>query len=140
MLNYASHIDPAIPLQASVGALATFSGLGLASIFNYRSRTFLYMGGAIASLSMMVLMASFAGSIAGSRRIMDLTTFGSFLLTLMYTLYDTQMALAASQQGMEDVVSHAMAFYFNLFRMFTFILRKLSEREEDNQRKNRRRY
>eukprot|EP00915_Cephaloidophora_sp_WS-2016_P002886 GHVH01003921.1.p1 GENE.GHVH01003921.1~~GHVH01003921.1.p1 ORF type:complete len:255 (+),score=36.10 GHVH01003921.1:98-862(+) len=132
LIEMVNIIDPGLVNLAALASLAVFVSLSFASILNFKSRTFLYLGSSIASFAFYLSLVQLANWWFNSKMVFDITSLASFGLTLLYTLYDTQVALASVEMGREDVVGHSLMFYFNLVHTFMHILTKLAESKNDD--------
>jgi len=139
LLELADFIDPSMVKTSALASIAGFTSLSVAAVLNFKSRTFLLMASTIGSLTLFLASVSFMNYFMRSKMIIDLMSLAQFGMTLLYTLFDTQVALASVEHNRTDYVSHALQFFINLFRMFVFVLEQLIKKSDSSEEENPRR-
>jgi len=137
-IQMADYIDPSMVQTAALASIAGFTSLSLAAVLNFKSRTFLMMATTIGSLTMFIASVSLMNYFMRSRIVIDLINLAQFGMTILYTLFDTQVALASVEHNRTDYVSHALQFFMNLIKIFLFILEQLMKKNNDNDDDSRR--
>jgi FtsH-binding integral membrane protein len=59
------------------------------------------------------------------------------LTACLYVIYDTQLIIEKAEHGDNDVISHTMLLFIDLFDLFVKILQILIKLKEENERDKR---
>ena len=105
----------------SAGAFGSFSAV---SLFSQR-RSFLFLGGIIASMAQAMMLYHLVGWMMGG------SAFGlgylmcTLFMTCLWIIFDTQVIVEQAERGNRNVAAHTLKLFMDLFRLFIEILRIL---------------
>ena len=121
-------------LLCTAMAFGSFSALSLFS----KRRSYLFLGGIIATLVQCLFLYRIIGMMTGFGSFgLAYLMFGLFVACL-YIIYDTQLIIERAERGDKDVPSHTMMLFIDLFDLFLKIVRilqALNEKEDDRRRR-----
>jgi FtsH-binding integral membrane protein len=121
-LHIIMEFEPQILVQALLYTSAAFTSFSLISLMSKR-RSFLFLGGIIASLIQGMIIYRLVSWIFGYQAFSNLAYLMFGLLTAcLYIIYDTQMIIERAELGDKDVITHAMTLFIDLFDLFIRIL------------------
>lgn len=136
LLKFARVMYPGLQETALFGSLAIFGCFTLAAVFA-RRRSWLFLGGALSSMTIFWSLMRLFNWYAGIALIHDMTLYFGLLTFLGYTLYDTQLMIEKFYAGQRDVVTHALELYIDFFHVFVKILVIMMD-NQDRKRKSQR--
>lgn len=132
LLDLVIRINPAIVVTAFAGTSGIFACFTVSALLAKR-RTYLYLGGVLSSVSMILLVTLFIG--VHSLAAFKLYLYAATALTLGFILYDTQLIIEKYMSGDDDYVIHSVNLFFDFVRLFQQILTILALNDEDKKNK-----
>nr|CAG4717045.1 unnamed protein product [Naegleria fowleri] len=128
IVYYALSIDPNIIFLALLATTVVFVSFSAAALYSER-REFLYLGGVISSLTLVLLI----NSLFYTRFSFNVSLYGGLIMFILYVLYDTQMivekvSIVGSKNA--DAIHHALELFIDFVQLFVRILTLLSEKEK----------
>eukprot|EP00955_Chlamydomonas_euryale_P111696 366083-Chlamydomonas_euryale.AAC.22 len=101
-------------------------------------RSFMYLGGYLASAMMAMLVLRLSGWIFGASALAySVELYGGLLVFSAYILYDTQLIVERASAGEMDFTQHALLLFTDLFAVFVRILIIMLKRSEEDKRRER---
>ena len=135
-INHLTDVNPELVMQAVTYTGAAFTSFSLISLLSKR-RSMLFVGGIIVCLIQGLFFYRIFGWLLGySFYNMTYLMFG-LLTACLYIIYDTQIIIEKAELGDQDVISHTLLLFVDLFDLFIRILKILIElqKNEDNKKK-----
>ncbi|XP_064598061.1 probable Bax inhibitor 1 [Liolophura sinensis] len=129
LMDYVIRLDPSIIPTAFMGTCVIFGSFSLAALF-CRSRTFLYLGGALMSGMMWLFFLSLLNIFLGSQLIFDVTLYLGLLIFCGFVLFDTQLIVEKCRNGDDDFIWHSVDLFLDFINLFRKLLIILSSKEE----------
>lgn len=132
LLDLVIRINPAIVVTAFAGTSGIFACFTVSALLAKR-RTYLYLGGILSSVSMLLLVSLFIGvhSLAAFKFHLYVAT----AMTLGFILYDTQLIIEKYMNGDDDYVIHSVHLFFDFIQLFQQILTILAMNNEEKKNK-----
>jgi len=135
-INSSGHIV----LMATTFTSLIFGSFTLSSLLSDR-RTFIYLGGILASVISMLFWMSFVNAFIGSKLLFTAELYIGLFVFCGYVIYDTQLIIYRATLGSRDVVRHTLDLFVDLIGILIRILQiliKNSEEKENARRRDRR--
>lgn len=134
-INQIGKFAPEILIQASVCTVAVFGSFSAVALFS-KKRSYLFLGGIIASLSSAMFWYSTTCWLLGYSYYggMVYMMTGLFVACL-YIVYDTQLIIMQAESGNKDVPLHTMTLFIDLFDLFVRIVQLLVELQDKKGKK-----
>lgn len=139
MLEIAMHLNPSIIPKALITTCLVFGSFSLSSIFSNHSK-WIYMGGALLSMTSLLLFTSLMNLFIGSYYLYQAQLLLGVILLSVFVMYDTAMIIEKRRMGDTDYILHSMLLFtdfIDLFQKFMTVLMQ-KERSNDRNRSNRR--
>ena len=127
-------VYPELVLQAVLYTATAFTSFTAISMFSKR-RSFLFVGGILASLVQGMIMYRIFGWLFGWQTYNLTYLLFGLLIGCLYIIYDTQMIVERAERGDKDEISHAMILFVDLFELFIRILQILLELQKNEEAK-----
>jgi FtsH-binding integral membrane protein len=131
---YAFH--PEILTQAVLYTATAFTSFSLISVLSKR-RSMLFVGSIIFTLVQGLLLYRLFGWLLGYSYMNMVYLMVGLLTACLYVIYDTQLIIEKAEHGDNDVISHTMLLFIDLFDLFVKILQILIKLKEENERDKR---
>lgn len=123
-------------LSALVSTSLLFMSFSLTAL-NSRRRSWLYLGGTLASaMSIMAWMSLFSWFFGYGKAMFEVELFGGLLLFCGYVIFDTQVIVEKASAGDYDYIRHSVDLFVDLVSIFIRILMIIARNKEED-RKNR---
>lgn len=133
-----AEVDPSILIQAVGCTVCMFGSFSAMALFSKR-RSFLFIGGIIASLTSTLFWYSTVCWMLGYSYYDGMIyMMTGLLVACLYVIFDTQMIIEQAENGEKDVPTHTMTLFIDLFDLFIKIVQLLMELQENNEKKKRR--
>jgi FtsH-binding integral membrane protein len=132
---YAFH--PEILTQAVLYTATAFTSFSLISVFSKR-RSMLFVGSIIVTLVQGLLLYRLFGWLLGYSYMNMVYLMVGLLTACLFVIYDTQLIIEKAEHGDNDVISHTMLLFIDLFDLFVKILQILIKLKEENEEENER--
>lgn len=140
LIGAALGMDAAIVLTAFLGTSALFACFSAAAMVS-RRRSFLYLGGSLASAISILMVTRLATWIFPAARSLAFTAelYGGLAIFMGYVLFDTQVIVEQAFNGQLDHVKHALDLFVDFaaifVRLLVILMQKEQRREESDRRK-----
>ncbi|GBB88443.1 hypothetical protein RclHR1_00150039 [Rhizophagus clarus] len=139
LIDHALNINSSgqIVLMATTITSLIFGSFTISSLLSNK-RTFIYLGGVLASAISALFWMSFINAFIGSRLLFTAELYVGLLIFCGYVIYDTQLIIYRATIGSRDVVRHTLDLFVDLIGIFVrilFILIKNSEEKENGRRR-----
>jgi len=106
---------------AAISTLAVFTAMSLVALFS-RERSYLYLGGMLATGLNVLLFSSFANYFFRSPLFFNVELYFGLILFVGYVVFDTQLIIEKAKCGDEDYFSHALELFLDLLNIFVRLL------------------
>mmetsp|Transcript_19355 Transcript_19355/g.57409 ORF Transcript_19355/g.57409 Transcript_19355/m.57409 type:complete len:259 (-) Transcript_19355:357-1133(-) len=137
LISVALQLSPAALVTAFAATAAVFVSFSLSALVTKR-RSFMYLGGYLASAMMAMLVLRLSGWIFGASALAySVELYGGLLVFSAYILYDTQLIVERASAGEMDFTQHALLLFTDLFAVFVRILIIMLKRSEEDKRRER---
>ena len=130
---FTDFIGKDVIVHSLLGTMAVFLCFTVAAL-SAPSRSFLYLGGILASATSILLWNNLLGSFLGYQSI-TLEIYGGLVVFCGYVVFDTQMMIAKAESGIKDVEGDCLNLWIDLVNLFVRIARVLKEKDEKKKRK-----
>lgn len=140
LISLAIDIDPAIVMTAVLGTITIFGCFSLSAL-TAQKRSWLFLGGFLASATSLLFVLSLVNIFFRSMNIYGIQLYGGLLVFCFYVIFDTQLILEKAELGSRDAIGHALELFIDFIAILVrllIILMKNSERKDDKKRNNRR--
>ncbi|XP_019874165.1 probable Bax inhibitor 1 isoform X2 [Aethina tumida] len=134
LLEHVILVDPSIIVTALIGTSVVFVSFSICSMLSQRG-SWLYLGGSLMSLLMMVSLFSLANIFFGSTMLFQAQIYLGLLAMCGFVLYDTQMIIEKRRNGSKDFVSHSLDLFIDFIGIFKRLLIILTQKEQESQKK-----
>ncbi|CAB4495000.1 hypothetical protein RhiirA5_349804 [Rhizophagus irregularis] len=139
LIDHALNINSSgqIVLLATTFTSLIFGSFSLSSLLSNK-RTFIYLGGILASAVSMLFWMAFFNAFIGSKLLYTAELYLGLFVFCGYVIYDTQLIVYRATLGSRDVVRHTLELFIDLIAIFVrilYILIKNSEEKENGRRK-----
>uniref|UniRef100_A0A1D1XDU4 Putative Bax inhibitor 1 n=1 Tax=Anthurium amnicola TaxID=1678845 RepID=A0A1D1XDU4_9ARAE len=140
LVDHALEIDSSgqIVLMATTFTTLIFGSFTLSSMLSDR-RTFIYLGGILASAISMLFWMSLVNTFIGSKMLFTAELYLGLFVFCGYVIYDTQLIIHRAKIGSRDVVRHTLDLFIDLIGIFVRILYILIKNSEEKENERRRR-
>lgn len=135
LIGFVAAVNPQIIPTALLGTGVVFVCFTLAALYTHK-RTYLYLGGILATGLSVMLALSLANIFVGSRLLYSVELYLGLAVMCGCVLYDTQLIVEKSRRGDDDFVWHCLDLFVDIVQIFRRLLVILAQKEEN---KNRRR-
>ena len=133
-IHHFAAFRPELLLQAILYSAGAFGSFSAVSLFSQR-RSFLFLGGVIATMIQAMCLYSLIGWLMGGPGFGIGYLMCGLLITCLWIIFDTQLIVEQSEGGHRNVAEHTLTLFMNLFRLFIEILRLLEMLDNANKRK-----
>lgn len=142
IIDHALHVDPAIIVSAFLGTAAIFACFTAAALIAKR-RSYMYLGGVLASMMSFMVLTSLINIFFGSSRMNELHLYLGLFIFIGYVLFDTQMIVEKASNGDRDYIWHAIELFIDFveifYRLIIIIMKNQQNSRESKDDKRRRR-
>ena len=134
-INHFAEVKPELLTQAAMYSTTAFGSFSAVSLFSQR-RSFLFLGGIIATMMSCMMMYRLVGWLFGAA-----SGFGlgylmcGLFMTCLWIIFDTQVIVEQSERGYRNVADHTLTLFMDLFQLFIKILQVLNEMDENKKKK-----
>jgi len=135
LIGFVAAVNPQIIPTALLGTGVVFVCFTLAALFTHK-RTYLYLGGILATGMTVMLTLSIANIFMGSRLLYSAELYLGLVVMCGCVLYDTQLIVEKIRRGDDDFIWHCVDLFLDIVAIFRRLLVILAQKEEN---KNRRR-
>ena len=134
-INHFAEVKPELLTQAAMYSTTAFGSFSAVSLFSQR-RSFLFLGGIIATMMSCMMMYRLVGWLFGAASGFGLGYLmcGLFMACL-WIIFDTQVIVEQSERGYRNVADHTLTLFMDLFQLFIKILQVLNEMDENKKKK-----
>lgn len=137
MLELALHLNPSIIPRTLISTCLVFASFSLSSIFSNHSK-WIYMGGALLSMTSLLLFASIMNLFIGSYFIYQAQLLLGAILLCVFIMYDTAMIIEKRRNGDTDYILHSMLLFTDYIDLFQKILVFSIQKERNNRNRSNR--
>ncbi|KXZ55273.1 hypothetical protein GPECTOR_3g41 [Gonium pectorale] len=138
LVGLAVHINPGLVLTAFLGTSAVFVSFTLASLLSAR-RSFLFLGGWLASAVMGLFVLRLGSWLVGSRGLgFEMELYGGLLIFAAYVLLDTQLIVEKAAAGYTDHIKAALDLLVDVLAIFARLLIVLMKNQAQREERRRR--
>lgn len=136
LLDFVIRINPALIMTAFLTTSSIFACFTISALLA-RRRTYLFLGGIISSVMMVMMIFLLFGVGVSSVGGMKVYLYVGVAVTLAFILYDTQVIIEKQVNGDDDFIMHSVDLFLDFFNLFRQLLAILAVNEEDKKRKRR---
>jgi len=134
LIEYAMYVDPSIIVTAFLGAAMIFACFTAAALVAKR-RSYLYLGGTLASITSFMFITSLMNLFFRSNGMMQLHLYLGLFTFIAYVLFDTQMIVEKVSAGDKDHIWHAVELFIDFVEIFYRLVIILMKNQQNAQRK-----
>jgi len=134
LIELAMSIDPSIVVTAFTGTCLIFACF-TASALLARRRSYIYLGGILSSLSLVLLISTFFMRHPSLSQLSGLLYFCT-AITCGYIMYDTQIIVEKHLLGDNDFVFHSIHMIVDFIHLFKNLVLLLSVNEKKKKKNN----
>ncbi|KAI3654245.1 hypothetical protein MP228_000964 [Amoeboaphelidium protococcarum] len=135
LLHMVIFIDEKIVLHAVVCTALVFIGFtGVA--LNAKRRSYLYLGGILASGMSILMWTSLFNMFVRSKMLYTGELYLGLLVFMGYVIFDTQIIIEKAAQGSRDFIGHSVELFADLIAMFIRILIIMLKNNENKRRQS----
>ncbi|CAF1251120.1 unnamed protein product [Adineta steineri] len=138
LINLAINVDPQIVMTAFLMTTIIFVCFTLSALLT-KKRTYLYLGGLLATGSSIMLLLSLMNLFGRSQLIFNINLYFGLAIACGYVLYDTQLIIERANNGDMHYVKHALLLFTDLVDIFVRILIILIKNSTNKEKKNKNR-
>ncbi|CAF1333372.1 unnamed protein product [Adineta steineri] len=138
LINVAINVDPQIVMTAFLMTTIIFVCFTLSALLT-KKRTYLYLGGLLATGSSIMLLLSLMNLFGRSQLIFNINLYFGLAIACGYVLYDTQLIIERANNGDMHYVKHALLLFTDLVDIFVRILIILIKNSTNKEKKNKNR-
>lgn len=132
------HHSGQLVLMATTLTALIFGSFTVSSLLSNK-RTFIYLGGILASAISMLFWVSLINTFIGSKLLFTAELYLGLFMFCGYVIYDTQLIIyRATHFGSRDVVRHTLDLFVDLIGIFVRILSILIKNSEEKESRRRR--
>jgi len=135
LINLALHIDPQIVMTAFLFTTIIFVCFSLSALYTQK-RTYLYLGGLLATGTSVMLLLSLMNIFGRSELIFNINLYLGLGLACGYILYDTQVIVERANNGDMNYVKHALLLFIDMVDLFVRILIILIKNSQNKNKKS----
>jgi len=135
LINLALHVDPQIVMTAFLFTTIIFVCFSLSALYTQK-RTYLYLGGLLATGTSIMLLLSIMNIFGRSQLIFDINLYLGLAIACGYILYDTQLIVERANNGDMNYVKHALHLFIDMVDLFVRILIILLKNSQKKEKKN----
>uniref|UniRef100_A0A7S3VH78 Bax inhibitor 1 n=1 Tax=Dunaliella tertiolecta TaxID=3047 RepID=A0A7S3VH78_DUNTE len=139
LLELANIVDPSIVITGILCTAAIFACFTISALSTPR-RTYMFLGGYLASATLGLFLISLSRSFFPSSAAFGLELYLGLLVFAGYVLFDTQVIVEKAAGGDSDHLKHAVLLLtdvINLFVRIVIILMRNQQKREDDKKKQR---
>merc|ERR1719331_454999 len=125
---------PDVVLRALAASAVCFACFSLAAVFA-RRRSYLYLGAALGTASLYLILVSMFNSLFGSLLAHEVQVYGWLAVFVGYCIFDTQVCVEDFYNGQRDVARHAAQLYVDVVDLFFKLLELLLRKEDSRKRR-----
>jgi len=135
LIGMVAAINPQIVPTALLGTGVVFVCFTLAALFTHK-RTYLYLGGTLATGMTVMLSLSLANIFMGSRLLYSAELYLGLAVMCGCVLYDTQLIVEKSRRGDDDFIWHCLDLFMDIVAIFRRLMIILAQKEDKNRKRN----
>jgi len=135
LINLAIHVDPQIVMTAFLFTTIIFVCFTLSALYTQK-RTYLYLGGFLATGTSIMLVLSLMNIFGRSQLIFNVNLYLGLVIACGYILYDTQLIVERANNGDMNYVKHALLLFIDMVDLFVRILIILLKNSQNKEKKN----
>jgi len=124
LMDHVIDIDPSIVATAFIGTCVIFVCFSLSALWA-ESRSYLYLGGTLASGLTVMLVLSLMNIFFRSEMVFQINLYAGLFIFCGFILYDTQLIIEKRKNGDDDFIWHSVDLFLdfiNIFRRLMIIL------------------
>jgi len=135
LINLALYVDPQIVMTAFLFTMIIFLCFTLSALYTQK-RTYLYLGGFLATGTSIMLVLSLMNIFGRSQLIFNVNLYLGLVIACGYILYDTQLIVERANNGDMNYVKHALLLFIDMVDLFVRILIILLKNSQNKEKKN----
>jgi FtsH-binding integral membrane protein len=135
LINLAIQVDPQIVMTAFLLTTIIFVCFTLSALYTQK-RTYLYLGGLLATGTSIMLLLSLMNLFGRSQLIFNVNLYLGLAIACGYILYDTQLIVERANLGDMNYVKHALHLFIDMVDLFVRILIILLKNSQSKEKKN----
>jgi len=135
LINLAIHVDPQIVMTAFLFTTVIFVCFTMSALLTQK-RTYLYLGGILATGTSLMLLLSLMNIFGRSQLIFNVNLYLGLAIACGYILYDTQVIVERANQGDMNYVKHAALLFIDMVDLFVRILIILLKNSQSKEKKS----
>lgn len=136
LLDMAVMVDPAIVIQALLGASVVFACFSLSALFAPRGY-WLYLGGTLLSGLSCLFWLSILNLFWGSRLLFQANMYIGLAVMCGFVVFDTQSIIEKARRGDKDYIMHSAELFIDFIAIFKRLLIILTDKEAQKKSKKR---